>query len=425
MFFNILFSVIIWGVIALAILKFLPVLGINPNNKIPLVRERQGEKADKQIMIKIFVAALIFRMVVYLIGSVAGILVQKPSEYTLNTFLSYWNRWDAPRYISIAKDGYGGMTEQGEPLNCVFFPLYPWVVRIVSLVVRNTQIAAMLVSTFAYSAAMPFMYAFICRDYNKKIALLSILYLSSAPFTFFMGGVMTESIFLLTLVLTWYFVKERKWITAAVFGLLCAMSRSVGVLAAIPYVMELIESNAQYFKDKQYKKFFAGCIRQGIWVLLIPLGIVIYLLINYYYTGDFLKFMEYQQKFWLHTSCYFGKGIQNMWNDSLSGGRNLVSKLELFWPQTFSYTIAALIMLLLSHRHKSSYTLYFAAYFIFNTAITWSMSGARYEALALPLYVMLAEATEKKKYASTLIIISSAMLQGIYLTMYLSGRQIM
>ena len=114
-----------------------------------------------------------------------------------------------------------------------------------------------------------------------------------------------------------------------------------------------------------------------------------------------------------------------MWNDSLSSGRDIVSKLELFWPQTFSYTIAAIIMLISSHRHKSVYSLYFAAYFIFNTAITWSMSGARYASMALPFYIMMAERLENKKYAASIVVIISAMFQGIYLMMYLSGRQIM
>lgn len=425
MIFNILFSCIIWSVVILSLIRFLPVIGINIFNRIPPGTLRSGEKPRREVMAKIFISALIFRFLVYIMGAAAVILMQKANGFTFDTFLSTWNRWDAPRYISLAKDGYGGMIEDGEPLNCVFFPLYPWLVRAFSVVIKNTQVAGMIVSTLAFSAAMPFMYAFICRDYNEKIALLAVILISSAPFTFFCGGVMTESLFLLTAVLTWYFLKERKWIAAATAGFFCALTRSAGVLIAIPYLFELIENNAEHFKNQKYKAFFKGCIKQGKWIVLIPLGVVIYLVINYHYAGNCFKFMEYQQKFWLHTSCYFGKGIQIMWNDSLSSGRDIVSKLELFWPQTFSYTIAAIIMLTSSHRHKSVYSLYFAAYFIFNTAITWSMSGARYASMALPLYIMLAERLENKKYAASIVVIISAMFQGIYLMMYLSGRQIM
>lgn len=423
--FGILFSIVIWAVVGIALMRFLPVFGINPVGKIKLLPKRQGEKTSVEIMLGIFIMALLFRISMYGIGFISAVLMQRPKEITLDFFLNVWNRWDAPRYISIAEKGYTGMLEDGEPLNCVFFPLYPWLVKIFRVIIPDTRIACLLVSTLAYSAAMPFMYAFICRDYGKKIAELACIYLSVAPFTFFLGGMMSESVFLLTCVLTWYFINEKKWIAAGIAGLFCALSRSVGVLIAIPYALELMEYNSSLFIEKKYKQWFLNCLKQGIWIFLIPCGVVIYLMINYRYTGDCFKFMEYQQRFWLHTSCYFGQGIQTMWNDTLSSGRDWISKADLFMPQTLSYTFAALLMLLCCRRHKSSYVLYYAAYFIFNTGITWSMSGARYAALALPLYIMLAERTEKSRAVSLGIVVLSAMLHAVYFTMYLAGHQIM
>lgn len=43
MIFNMLFSAIIWGIIGIAILQFLLVLGINPHNKIKPVPVYKGE----------------------------------------------------------------------------------------------------------------------------------------------------------------------------------------------------------------------------------------------------------------------------------------------------------------------------------------------------------------------------------------------
>jgi hypothetical protein len=212
---------------------------------------------------------------------------------------------------------------------------------------------------------------------------------------------------------------------SAIIGFFAALSRISGILIAIPYILELIESNKDMLAQREFKKWLTSCLKQGIWILLIPCGIIVYLMINYHYTGDCFKFMEYQQKFWFHTSCYFGKGIQNMWNDVLSTGRDWRSKLDLFIPQSFSYTFAALLMLLCCRRHKSQYSLYFAAYFILNTGITWSMSGARYASLAIPMYIMLAELTENNDLAKFAVIALSAALYGIYSTMYFGGYQIM
>ncbi len=425
MLINILFSTLIWGVIGVAILKFLPVLGINPGNKINTITERCGEAVRAEEMLMIVLLAMMFRVVMYVIGLGSSILMQRPGNISWDFFFNAWNRWDAPRYISIAESGYDGMLEDGEPLNCAFFPLYPWLVRAFCVLIPNTKAACLVVSTFAYSAAMPFLYAMVAHDYGKKIAKLTCIYISIAPFSFFLGAMMSESVFLLTTVLSWYFIKKKRWILAAVAGFLAAMSRIAGVLIIIPYIMELAESNAQYFIEKRYRKWFISCIKQGTWVIIIPCGVIMYLLINYYYTGSCFSFMEYQQKFWLHTSCYFGKGISNMWNEFTSETRSLISKMDLFAPQMISYLFSAIIMLAGCRRHKSAYTLYFAAYFILNTGITWSMSGARYAALAIPLYIILAELTENKEYLKFGTVAIFAVLHGIYSTMYLAGHQIM
>ena len=87
MIFNILFSCIIWSVVILSIIRFLPVIGINIFNRIPPGTLRSGEKPRREVMAKIFISALIFRFLVYIIGAAAVILMQKANGFTFDTFL--------------------------------------------------------------------------------------------------------------------------------------------------------------------------------------------------------------------------------------------------------------------------------------------------------------------------------------------------
>ena len=50
-------------------------------------------------------------------------------------WLAIWNRWDAPHYLDIARMGY--VAEGVESRWIVFFPLYPWLVRAASVVLRD------------------------------------------------------------------------------------------------------------------------------------------------------------------------------------------------------------------------------------------------------------------------------------------------
>lgn len=424
-FINIAFSVVIFYVILVGIIKFLPVLGINPGNRIKPIQRNEGVEVTKKSMVKVFGIALLLRIILYVISIVSIILINRSETISLEVFLKVWNRWDAERYVGIVEGGYGAlMFDETEPYNLAFFPLYPWIVRLFATFIPDARIAALIVSTLFYCLAMSFMYALVASEYGKKVAKLSIIFISIAPFSFFLGGMMTESTFLFTTVLAWYLIKKRKWFAAAVVGALCSMSRIVGILIVIPYVLELVECYAESFRERRYKEWFKNCLKNGIWIFIIPLGLVVYLALNYYYTGDCFKFLEYQHINWSHEICYFGKGMQNIWNEVLSGDRSLINVLEMFGPQALSYTFSAILMLICCRRHRSAYTLYYAIYFIIVSSDIWQTSGSRFMLVILPLYIMLAERVKKNNLLTIGLISISSILYAIYSTMHLYGYYI-
>jgi len=167
---------------------------------------------------------------VYIASAVYLYIFSDETTYSFADFLSSWNRWDAPNYIDIADKGYAGCTEDGEHLFLVFFPLYPWLVRLLHIVIADWELVCLIISTLAYTAGACFFYALLSEEYGRRIAGKSLVLLSVYPFAFFFGGMMTESLFFCTMMAGFYCVKKHYWLAAGIVGILCSLCRVQGVL---------------------------------------------------------------------------------------------------------------------------------------------------------------------------------------------------
>ncbi len=68
-----------------------------------------------------------------------------------NLLLDGWSRWDSAFYIEIAATGYSYNFEQPQSLNNVaFFPLYPFLIRVVNTLIHNFHLAALLIANAAF-----------------------------------------------------------------------------------------------------------------------------------------------------------------------------------------------------------------------------------------------------------------------------------
>src|ERR1043165_2197582 len=94
---------------------------------------------------------LVVKALVLLFGAQAFTVASDKRLGSLYEWLSIWNRWDAPHYLDIARVGY--VSEGVEARWIVFYPLYPWLVRVASFVLRDELAGAFLVSTVASLAA--------------------------------------------------------------------------------------------------------------------------------------------------------------------------------------------------------------------------------------------------------------------------------
>lgn len=433
MFFPIFASIVVWGLVLVVALRVFNNCGIAIlRNKVTafLLEDKRAvlqEETTSKELAYIFLACIAFRLAVYVMSAFSVALFTSSEHLDFASWLNQWKQWDATGYNNMILGGYKQMVENGEYVTLVFFPLYAFAARILNFVINNTQLSAVITSTLCYSFACCFMYKLAAMDYGKNVAKKAVLYISIFPFGFYFGAMMTESMFFLTNVATFYFIRKHNWPMVGVCGALAALSRISGIAMIFPAAVEFIEHYQLFgmFRDKKFKETFSLILKKGLWILGALVGVFIYLYCNYSLTGNWFKFMELQHKFWGEETCYFGKCILVMWQQIISPDRSVMVKTGMFLPELLSVMLMLVTMLYGARRHRSMYITHMVVYLVMNTSITWPISIARYMLCAIPMFIILADFSERHKKAHLWITVIFAVMFGIYMTGYLFSKQIM
>lgn len=320
----------------------------------------------------------------------------------------YAGEGDAPRYIFMAENGY--VTEGEYVNNIVFYPLYPLLMRFVSLFLGGrTALAGMLISQVCYGLAAVFLLKLAKKECaHPGFVLLSFwLY----PFGFFCLGVFTEGLFLFLAVLGLYLIRERKWIGAGIAAFLCTLSRTQGILLILPGVYEAWKA-----------------IREDGWqwrrlaVLSPAAAFFVYLCINKAVCGDFFAYQHYVSiEPWWQTPQWLGKTISQQLDMAL--GNPGIAKW-IYWPQLFLYFIAAALLFAgLFRKLDTKYILYGTAYLGMCYTASWLISGGRYMLGCLPLYLCIGSL--KGRSLRWLIILAELFLFVLFGYWFMQGQCIM
>lgn len=195
-------------------------------------------------------------------------------------FIYPWANFDGVHYLAIAGQGY---TENGR-----FFPLYPLLIKIATLLFGTPQpfgieyfIFAFLISNLALLFSLIICYKILRLDYSEKISLFSLLFILLFPTSFFLGSIYSESIFLLVCLLSFYFARKKLWFLSGLFGFAASLTRIVGIIMLPVLLIELVMS-----KEKKKKNLLS--------LAVIPLGLISYALYNWLRWGDPLTFLKLQ-----------------------------------------------------------------------------------------------------------------------------------
>ena len=142
-----------------------------------------------------------------------------------------WSHWDGEWFLHVAGVGY----LPGEATS-PFFPLYPLLVRLVSLpLLGNFLLAGVLVNLVASGLVFVLLYQLVKGDAGAEVARRSSLYLAIFPTSFFLAACYSESVFLALTLAAFVAARHWKnWWLAGLFVALAALSRNIGILLLVP-----------------------------------------------------------------------------------------------------------------------------------------------------------------------------------------------
>src|SRR5258705_13484592 len=139
-------------------------------------------------------------------------------------WLEIWNRWDAVNYQKIAEFGYTATGEM-RPL-LVFYPLYPWTVRLLAFFTRDYMFSAFIISTLASLVAAIVLLRLVELDHPRELAQRAVWFLFIFPTSYFLHIGYTESLFLMLALSCVYAAREQRWCLPALFGALTRTTRA-------------------------------------------------------------------------------------------------------------------------------------------------------------------------------------------------------
>ena len=213
------------------------------------------------------------RAVILAIGLVGAALFvnQRTLEVAGPTALNpeaVWQKWDAVWYERVAREGYAAAPD--DPVAAAkagFFPLYPWLVGLALEVAPSASFfwVASIFSNLLTFAALGWLVSALARDADQ--ARRALMLTVTAAGSFYLSIPYTESLFLLLVVATMVFTRQRRYLVAAVACGLSAATRIHGLaLIAVPAIACLMDT------DMPWAARLRHLIAMGA-IFALPLGV--------------------------------------------------------------------------------------------------------------------------------------------------------
>lgn len=279
-----------------------------------------------------------------------------------------WNQWDAPHYIDLAKNWY---QTSGDPANfIVFYPLYPILIKTVSLFINNFVLSALIISSFLSITAAILLYELVLLDFNKRTAFLSVWFMNIFPTSYFLQAPYTESLFLTTSLATIFFYRKRYFLQSGLAGVFASLTRVNGILLLPTLIME----------TKSLGKNLIS-------LFLTPLGFLLYLFINFQIFGNPFHFSKVLSSNWYKQLTFPWISIENLihFYQSQTG-----SYYWLFFAELITILLLFVFTIIVFIKIRKSYGIYMFVNLLLFTSTAFIMSTPRYALVLFPVFIALA-----------------------------------
>lgn len=352
-------------------------------------------KIPKSVKIAIIIV-LAAKLLIFSIGYTTAYIDRGPAS-PLNILMTQFVKPGAPQdslhYIDIAKNWY---VNSGDARNfIVFFPLYPVLIKLITIDFNYVNLSALLISNLSSLIALVYLFKLAKLDFNNKVAVKAVLFLSIFPTAYFLSAPYTEGLFFAMIISSLYYARLAKWALAGFLGFFAALTRLSGLLV-VPMLL------VEYFYQKDWKPKKANL--NLLWVLLPIAGFLIYLNINNQVTGSPFTFIQIEQNHWFNGINPIS-GLNSAMGWIITGGPFPQSIILGYAPLLFAiFGISAVIVGCARHL-RPSYLGYMLLAWLLAISTSFWISVPRYIMSMFPMFILLGSLTEKKVVNAAIAIV--------------------
>ena len=353
------------------------------------------------------------------------VIAQQQLAPGLSGSLQIWNHWDGPHYLDLAVLDYratdpGVQTIEGYqrafpgdlPLYIVFFPLFPWLVGLVNLLLHEPLVSAFLVSGVASLFVAPLLYRLVRVDEGRHVALLAAWFLLIFPTAYFLHIGYTESLFLALVLGSFLAARNDRWWLAGLLGGLASLTRVNG-LVLIPALAA--EAWLAWDADSEHK------IRaEWLAIGLVAVGFAGYLALNLAVYGDAFAFLRIQSEHWFKELAPPWDGINGVIH-SITGSRNPIDAIKYGWLELGFIALGLVGTVVAAFRFRPSWFVWMAGNWLLFTSTSFVLSVPRYSLTLFPLFAWLALLGRRPAVAVALTVVSMGLL-GYFISEFAVGR---
>src|SRR5437764_3731149 len=233
-----------------------------------------------------------------------------PFGYLGNLLVAPFARWDSVWYLAIAIGGY-----DHQAARTAFFPLYPLAVRGIGGIGSSWGfylVSGIVISLICFAIALVLLYRLVELELGDEVARTTIMLIAFCPMAFYFSAVYSESMFLLLSLGAILSARHGRWLLAGLLGALAAATRNSGIMLLVPLLLlylygprtdrEPIRAGAaaargaSWLRRQLLRLVPRYRLRGGLaWILLVPVGLGVYILVLQLTFGDGLTPFQSQK----------------------------------------------------------------------------------------------------------------------------------
>jgi hypothetical protein len=300
----------------------------------------------------------------------------------ISGWFGVWNHWDTRHYLQIAQFGYSaaGVTQS-------YYPLFPWLIRLVAIVTRSYFVAGFIVAGVCSVAAAILLRRLVRLDFSARVAMLSVWFFMIFPTSYFLHIPYTEGLFLALSLGSLLAARSGRWGLAGLLGGLGWMTRPTGVVLAPVLAMEAAH---QYWEHRRWNW-------RWLWIGIVPCGFIVYVLVNWYVSGDPLTFMRNRETVFTQSFATPWHGIR----EAFLNLRRKPSEAEMIGFQNLFFAILGLVCLVFSWiKLRPLYAMWMTVNWLLVTGATFLLSVPRYTLTMFPIFILFALAARNRFWAA-------------------------